>query len=93
MVPDILQIFIKGSGIFITPSSPSFKMKLRVCFECGPMAFMAEQVGCATTEADGNSYLERVVSTTNDRSGIIVGSKEDVERAVKLSHQMIASKI
>eukprot|EP00760_Papus_ankaliazontas_P024468 PhM_4_TR232/c0_g1_i1/m.47752/K01100/E3.1.3.37; sedoheptulose-bisphosphatase len=80
MVPDVTQMFIKGSGIFMTPSAPKSKMKLRVCFECGPMAFMVEQVGGRSTEGElGKSYLTRVVMSTNDRSGLVVGSSEDVD--------------
>ncbi len=44
MVPDINHIFMKGKGIFTYPTSKDNPSgKLRVLFECHPMALLAEQ--------------------------------------------------
>eukprot|EP00450_Noctiluca_scintillans_P017025 CAMPEP_0194522278 /NCGR_PEP_ID=MMETSP0253-20130528/56819_1 /TAXON_ID=2966 /ORGANISM="Noctiluca scintillans" /LENGTH=324 /DNA_ID=CAMNT_0039366705 /DNA_START=38 /DNA_END=1009 /DNA_ORIENTATION=+ len=80
MVPDVAQILVKGSGIFTTPVGQGFKVKLRVCFECGPIAHLMSLAGA--TAADGSAeakpYLDHVVSAMDERSGFVVGSRETV---------------
>ena len=40
MVPDIYQIFIKGSGIFANPVTKESPAKLRYLYEVAPLAFL-----------------------------------------------------
>lgn len=45
MVPDVYHILIKSKGIFTNVSSPSAKAKLRLLYECAPMALLIEAAG------------------------------------------------
>jgi sedoheptulose-bisphosphatase len=80
MVPDVAQILVKGSGIFTTPVGQGFKVKLRVCFECGPIAHLMSLAGAAATDgsAEAKPYLDHVVGAMDERSGFVVGSRDTV---------------
>src|SRR5690606_2486350 len=46
MVPDVYQILVKGKGIFSYPGTvESPEGKLRLLFECAPMALLIEEAG------------------------------------------------
>jgi sedoheptulose-bisphosphatase len=79
MVPDVCQILIKGNGVFMTPESPKHKVKLRVLFECGPMAFMLQCAGGYSTTGLGD-YMDVIITELHQRSPIALGSSNDVRR-------------
>jgi len=85
-VPDINQVMIKGSGVFMYPHLNGHPNgKLRLSFELNPMAFLVEQAGGAAS--DGRSpILDRMPEGKNDRSPVFIGSKE----AVALAEEYIA---
>ncbi|WP_316821216.1 class 1 fructose-bisphosphatase [Pedobacter gandavensis] len=80
MVGDIHRNLIKG-GIYIYPTTAkSPKGKLRLLYECNPMAFIVEQAG--GTASDGfNRILEIEPTELHQRSSIFIGSKEMVNMA------------
>lgn len=83
MVPDLHHIFKKGSGVFMYPGMPSAPQgKLRLLYECGPMAFLMEQAGGASSSGTG-SILDLPIREFHQRSPIFLGSKQEVERCVK----------
>ena len=43
MVPDVYYILVKGAGVFCNPSSPSHRAKLRLLYECAPIAMVSGQ--------------------------------------------------
>ena len=45
MVPDVHHILAKGGGVFCNPVSAATPAKLRLVYECAPLAFIIE-VGC-----------------------------------------------
>jgi len=80
MVADLHRNMIKG-GIFIYPcTASSIKGKLRLIYECNPMAFIIEQAGgCAS---DGyKRILELEVKELHQRSPIFIGSENMVKKA------------
>ncbi len=83
MVADIHRNLIKG-GIFIYPVTASAPMgKLRLVYECNPMAFIIEQAGGKAS----NGYkrtLELVPGSLHQRSAIFIGSKKMVEQAEEM---------
>jgi fructose-1,6-bisphosphatase I len=83
MVADIHRNLIKG-GIFIYPVTASApKGKLRLVYECNPMAFIIEQAGGRAS----NGYqrvLELEVSELHQRSAIFIGSENMVHKAEEL---------
>lgn len=45
MVPDIYQIFIKSEGIFTNITTERSPAKLRLLYECAPIAYLVEKAG------------------------------------------------
>jgi fructose-1,6-bisphosphatase I len=79
MVADLHRNLIKG-GIFIYPSTSAAPGgKLRLVYECNPMAFIMEQAGGKAS--DGYSrILELEVNGLHQRSPIFIGSRSMVEK-------------
>ncbi|TNE70651.1 class 1 fructose-bisphosphatase [bacterium] len=82
MVADVHRILLKG-GIFIYPRSKSYPNgKLRLMYECNPLAFIIEQAGGKAS--DGLKRILEVKPTDiHQRCPIFIGSKENVEMAEK----------
>ncbi len=80
-MPDINHILSKGQGIFTYPGYPDApEGKLRLLFECAPMAFLMEQAGGFAS--DGTTpILDKVISDISLRTPILIGSRQDVELA------------
>eukprot|EP00161_Ancyromonas_sigmoides_P023680 TRINITY_DN7462_c2_g2_i2.p1 TRINITY_DN7462_c2_g2~~TRINITY_DN7462_c2_g2_i2.p1 ORF type:complete len:351 (-),score=157.61 TRINITY_DN7462_c2_g2_i2:125-1177(-) len=77
MVADVHRTILYG-GIFMYPAdSKSTSGKLRVLYECFPMAMICEQAGGAASDGK-RRILELVPSKFHQRSPIFLGSKEDV---------------
>jgi fructose-1,6-bisphosphatase I len=83
MVADLHRNLIKG-GIFIYPVTASAPHgKLRLVYECNPMAFIIEQAGGRAT----NGYiriLDMDVNELHQRAPIFIGSEKMVLMAEKL---------
>ncbi len=79
MVPDVNQILKKGGGVFTYPGySEMPNGKLRVLYECAPMAFLMEQAGGVAFSADG-PILDLTLEKLDQRTPIFIGSKKEVE--------------
>eukprot|EP00096_Caligus_rogercresseyi_P009009 TRINITY_DN297_c0_g1_i1.p1 TRINITY_DN297_c0_g1~~TRINITY_DN297_c0_g1_i1.p1 ORF type:complete len:344 (+),score=122.79 TRINITY_DN297_c0_g1_i1:99-1130(+) len=82
MVADVHRT-IKYGGIFIYPAtSDSPNGKLRVLYECFPMAHIVQNAGGISTDGHQN-ILDIVPTGLHVRSPIFMGSKEDVEEAME----------
>lgn len=82
MVADIHRNMIKG-GIFIYPTTASAPQgKLRLVYECNPMAFIIEQAGGRATDGY-QRILQKEVRHLHQRSAIFIGSENMVLRAEK----------
>lgn len=46
-MPDVYHILIKSKGVFTNVASPSAKAKLRLLYECVPIALLVEAAGGA----------------------------------------------
>jgi len=83
MVADVHRNLIKG-GIFIYPvTAGAPNGKLRLVYECNPMAFIIEQAGGRAS----NGYeriLDLDVNTLHQRSAIFIGSKNMVKKAEEM---------
>jgi len=82
MVADFHRNLIKG-GLFVYPptaSNPSGK--LRLLYECNPMAFVVEQAGGAATDGY-KRILEIKPEELHQRTPLFIGSKRDVEECLK----------
>ena len=80
MVADIHRNLIKG-GIFIYPATlKDPKGKLRLLYECNPLAFIVEQAGGKATTGS-QRILEIQPETLHQRVPIFIGSTEMVDKA------------
>ncbi len=80
LVSDIHRNMIKG-GIYIYPtSSKSPKGKLRLLYECNPLAFIAEQSGGKASDGV-NRIMEIQPTELHQRVSFFCGSKNMVEKA------------
>ncbi|PAW93666.1 fructose-bisphosphatase class I [Mucilaginibacter sp. MD40] len=80
MVADLHRNLIKG-GIFIYPVTASAPNgKLRLVYECNPMAFIIEQAGGRATNGS-QRILELDVTELHQRSPIFIGSENMVRKA------------
>jgi fructose-1,6-bisphosphatase I len=83
MVADIHRNMIKG-GIFIYPTTSSAPDgKLRLVYECNPMAFIIEQAGGRASDGF-NRILDKNVNSLHQRSAIFIGSENMVLKAESL---------
>lgn len=79
MVPDIHQILVKGKGIFSYPGSKSCPPKLRLVYECAPLAYVVEAAGGASSDLE-KSILDQKIKNLEQRTIVALGSHEEVER-------------
>ncbi len=79
LVADFHRNLIKG-GIYFYPTTPAApKGRLRLLYECNPLAFVIEQAGGLAT--DGTQRILSISPTElHQRVGFIVGSKQMVEK-------------
>ena len=78
MVADVHRTLLYG-GIFMYPADKkSKKGKLRVLYECFPMAMIVEQAG-GKASTGTSRMLELTPQTIHERSPIYLGSRQDVE--------------
>ena len=78
MVADLHRNLLKG-GIFIYPmTSKKPEGKLRLLYECNPMAFIIEQAGGRATNGYGKRVREIVPTQLHQRTPILIGSENMV---------------
>jgi len=83
LVADFHRNLIKG-GIYIYPTVPSAPQgRLRLLYECNPLAFIAEQAGGLATNGQ-QRILDIKPSQLHQRVGFYIGSKKMVEKAMGL---------
>lgn len=80
LVADFHRNLLKG-GIYIYPSTASHPQgKLRLLYECNPMAFLAEQAGGKASDGK-NRILDITPQKLHQRAPFFVGTKSMVEDA------------
>lgn len=80
MVPDVAQIILKGGGVFTYPGYRDAPQgKLRLLFECSPVALLMEEAGGAASDGSVR-ILEKVVEKMDQTSPLFVGAKAEIER-------------
>ncbi len=82
MVADVYRILSRG-GIFMYPQDAKHKEgRLRLMYEANPMALIIEQAGGAAT--NGHQRILDVQPTRlHQRIGVILGSRNEVERVTR----------
>ncbi|MCC6722594.1 MAG: class 1 fructose-bisphosphatase [Bacteroidia bacterium] len=83
MIADFHRNLLRG-GIFIyPPTNKDPNGKLRLMYECNPLAFIAEQAG-GTASTGYERILEVLPEKLHQRVPLFTGSKQMVELAVKM---------
>lgn len=81
LVADFHRNLIKG-GIFIYPrTSSSPRGKLRLLYECNPIAFLAEQAGGKATNGYGKRIMDVKPKELHQRISFFTGSANMVDKA------------
>ena len=80
MVPDVYYILIAGGGVFCNPSCPAHKQKLRLLYECAPIAMIVECAGGLSSNGKTNSLLDVEIASLADTTDVCVGSPSEVRR-------------
>ena len=80
---DFHRNLIKG-GIYLYPSTKKNPNgKLRLLYECAPLAFIIEQAGGLATDGE-NRVMEIRPEELHQRIPFFIGSKKMVEEALKM---------
>lgn len=83
MVADAYRTLLYG-GIFAYPADKKApKGKLRILYECAPMAMVFENAGGQAVNSKMDRMLEVVPEDIHDKSGIFMGSWDEVEKVKK----------
>ena len=86
LVADFHRNLIKG-GVYIYPSTKkSPEGKLRLLYECSPLALLAEQAGGLASDGRGR-ILDLQPKQLHQRAPLFIGSKKMVERAIALMNK------
>ena len=82
MVADVYRILSRG-GVFMYPADAKHvEGRLRLMYEANPMAFIVEQAGGAASTGR-QRILEVHPGKLHQRVGVILGSREEVERVAR----------
>ena len=91
LVADFHRNMIKG-GIYIYPSTAkSPKGKLRLLYECNPLAFIIEQAGGLASDGF-NRILDIQPESLHQRTPLFIGSYEMVKKAEEMMAQYSSPK-
>jgi len=83
LVSEAHHILSKGNGIFVNLAGGDFpEGKLRLFFECAPFAYLIEQAGGLSSDGY-QSILDKSLTSLEERTPIIIGSKVDVEQVLR----------
>lgn len=85
LVADFHRNLLKG-GIFLYPNtSANVNGKLRLMYECNPIAFIAENAGCIATNGDSR-ILEIKSDKIHQRVPFYTGSEEMIKKVEEFLH-------
>ena len=80
-----------GGGVFAYPANKqSPKGKLRLLYECNPLAFIVQQAGGLATDGS-RDILDVQPTELHERSPLYIGSRDDIQTAREMmSRQLVA---
>jgi len=83
MVADVHRILLKGGVFLYPPTKKAPAGKLRLMYEANPMAMLIEQAGGKALAAPGRRILDVAPADIHQRTPVILGSAEEVDRVVE----------
>lgn len=78
-VVDVVQLLVKGCGVFVSPASPGQRARLRLLYEAIPLSFLVEKAGGSCSDGE-QSVLDILVRNMDHRTQLAVGSASEVRR-------------
>lgn len=84
MASDVHHVLSKGQGVFTNVGGSKYPQgKLRLVFECGPFAYLMEQAGGAASNGE-KAILDLRIEEIDQRTPIVIGSRDEVERVCEV---------
>ncbi len=80
LVSDFHRNLMKGGIYMYPPTAAQPSGKLRLLYECNPMAFLAEQAGGKAKDGQGNRIMEIVPQEIHQRVPFFTGSRDMVDK-------------
>ncbi|NNF33609.1 MAG: class 1 fructose-bisphosphatase [Saprospiraceae bacterium] len=91
MVSDIHRIMFQG-GIFLYPNTRKYPQgKLRLLYECNPMAMIIEQAGGRAVTATLERVLDLEVKSLHQKATIVMGSPDMVDEMIRFVEKYSAT--
>ncbi|MEM1209689.1 MAG: class 1 fructose-bisphosphatase [Planctomycetota bacterium] len=82
LVADFHRILLKGGVYLYPPTEKNPSGKLRLMYECNPLAMIAEQAGGKASTGTGR-VLEAAPSDVHDRAPLIIGASKNVDEVLR----------
>ena len=82
LVADFHRTLLKGGVFLYPPTSKQPGGKLRMLYECNPVAFLAEQAGGLASDGE-RRILEKTPRDLHERTPLYVGSAEEVKTLLR----------
>jgi fructose-1,6-bisphosphatase I len=82
LVADFHRTLLKGGVFLYPPTARQPGGKLRLLYECNPIAFLAEQAGGLASDGKGR-ILEKIPTDLHERTALYVGSHDEVETVLR----------
>jgi len=84
MVADVHRILLKGGVFLYPPTEKAPQGKLRLMYEANPMAMIIEQAGGKAMANARQRVLEIEPGAIHERTPVILGAREQVDRVIEL---------
>lgn len=84
LVSDFHRNLLNGGIYIYPPTGKAPEGKLRLLYECNPVAFLAEQAGGKATDGKGNRILNIQPTSIHQRTPFFVGSVNMVDKAEEI---------
>ncbi|MEM9253398.1 MAG: class 1 fructose-bisphosphatase [Planctomycetota bacterium] len=82
LVADFHRILLKGGVYLYPPTEKNAEGKLRLMYECNPLAMIAEQAGGKASTGHGR-VMDAVPHDVHDRTPLIIGSTKNVDEVLR----------
>ena len=78
LVSDVHMVFVSGGGLFVRPSLETKKPKLRLLYECAPLALFAEALG-GSARNETENLLDLDISDYHQTVDLFIGNTDLVD--------------
>ena len=82
MVADVHRVLLQGGVFLYPPTKKAPDGKLRLMYEANPMAMIVEQAG-GKAMAGKERILDLTPTTLHQRTGVVIGSADEVDHVTK----------